>query len=52
MKCSDCDGKGYNEQNFKEGYLIVTVKVWCETCKGTGKVKYEGDRKGVEWERE
>ena len=52
MKCDQCKGKGYIEQNYKNGSLLVPVKEWCEACKGTGRIKYEGDRTGIEWERE
>ena len=52
IKCPKCKGKGYLERNFREGSLLVPVKVWCEICKGVGKVLYSGDRTGIEWERE
>ncbi len=52
MECDKCKGKGYTNQNFREGSLLVSVKVGCEKCSGTGQVKYEGDRTGIEWERE
>jgi DnaJ-class molecular chaperone len=52
MNCPDCEGKGYNVKGYVEDFVLEPVKVWCETCKGTGKVDYNGDRTGVEWEGE
>ncbi len=52
MICDKCKGEGYTNQNFREGSLLVTIKVWCERCKGTGQVKYDGKREGIKWERE
>lgn len=51
MQCEKCEGKGWIPHPvFHEAKTVI--KEWCEVCKGTGKVKYEGDRSGIEWERE
>ena len=52
MKCPHCEGKGYIEMPFMGDGEVVTSKIWCEHCHGTGKVAYDGKREGVEWERE
>jgi len=46
MKCPDCEN-GYNLKTYTLGGEIVTVKIWCETCKGTGHIKYEGERDDI-----
>lgn len=49
MDCPDCEG-GYNRITVIKGGELKSVKEWCETCKGSGQVSYEGDRNGTEWE--
>jgi len=52
IKCPDCNGKGYKETTFVVDERAENIKVWCETGKGTGQMKYEGRRTGIAWERE
>jgi len=54
MKCKECGGKGYIGGMFLKigSPLPIFVKVWCETCKGTGQIKWKGRRDGVAWEQE
>jgi len=51
IKCPDCEN-GYNERTLTSGGELIILKEWCETCKGTGHIKHEGEREGVAWERE
>lgn len=50
--CDECNGLGYKIQGFILGGLGKTFKIWCERCKGTGLMKWEGDRSGIGWEGE
>ena len=52
VKCDKCAGKGYVVQAARLGLLLVGIRVWCAKCKGKGEHPYEGDRSGIEWERE
>jgi len=52
IKCDVCKGKGYILSTRIVGGALEPIKIWCEKCKGTGHVKYEGDRTGIEWEGE
>ena len=36
VTCSACDGKGFREENFMQGMLILVRQV-CNQCRGTGK---------------
>ena len=51
MECSDCAGVGWTKF-----YPVIGsdwyIKEWCPYCKGTGEIKYEGNRDGIEWEGE
>ena len=38
-KCENCKGEGYKDRTIcEQGYLIDSVKEWCETCKGNGHI--------------
>ncbi len=52
IKCDECDGKGWKNHNCREGNLLSCFKKWCEKCEGRGELPYDGDRNGIEWERE
>ena len=59
-KCEDCKGEGYKDRTVCErGYILESLKVRCETCKGMREIPYEysgphytGKRSGIAWERE
>jgi len=52
LKCTDCDGKGYTVSTRLVDGRLEPVKIWCETCEGTGRITYKGDRTGIAWEGE
>ncbi len=52
MKCPDCDGKGYKDRVVNGDYGLEAVREWCYNCKGSGKLKYNGDRTDIAWEGE
>ena len=42
MKCTDCKGKGYNLTPIGNGGMDMDgVKIYCDTCNGTGEVEEE-----------
>ena len=49
MECTKCKG-GYNVIPICDGDGLRKIKEWCPHCKGSGKVPYDGDRTGTEWE--
>ncbi len=52
MKCPKCEGKGYKEEPVMGDYCVGVIREWCPVCKGSGQIKYEGDRSDISWERE
>lgn len=39
MKCDNCKGEGYKDRTINEHASgIITVKEWCEPCKGNGHI--------------
>lgn len=52
MRCEKCKGEGYTLRSYFDGEDVKTIKEWCEECKGSGVLRYKGDRTGIEWERE
>ena len=51
-KCDKCNGKGYQPANRQIDGRLESLKELCPECKGSGTIQYDGDRSGVEWERE
>ena len=56
-KCEDCNGRSYTIRTWY--YLTATqdefyleARVRCLECHGTGLAPYDGDRYGIDWERE
>ena len=44
MKCSKCKGQGYKDKTIQDEFDLEAIRVWCYECKGSGKIKYTGDR--------
>jgi len=52
IKCPDCEGMGYNVIARPDGRGLMALKVFCETCQGSGEQRAPDERRELYWERE